>query len=123
MAESEPDRQLRLVKKAILLGVTGCFEWEERAQKKVRNDPVLKGVLPSEVKRCIVEHVRNGGKVVQKLDSDEEWSGKRNFDHYYSVAFIVPVPGLSVKYYVKIVLQDDEEELPEALIVGGHESG
>jgi len=117
--ESDAARQLRLVRKAVLLAdTTPCFVWEESATRTVRSR--CDGLQPSEVRKLAFEHVRCGGVIRQRREADEEWFGQRRFDHWYSVCF--DVDGIDEPIFVKIVLHSDDEDYPEARIVGAHKS-
>lgn len=119
--EDDATRQRRLVCKAIASGVTGCFEWESDVlQNRVRAEPEFDGLQPHELKRFAVEYVRSGGLITQRKEADEEWLNQREFDYWYSLCF--EVDGLAYPVFMKIVLVDDEEEYPEARIVGIHPS-
>ena len=54
-----------------------------------------------------------------RRERDEEWLGVREFDYWFSMAFFVEDVG---ELFVKVVLVNDDEDYPEARIVGAHES-
>jgi hypothetical protein len=115
--ETDAQRQYRLVRKAILLFETNpCFEYEDGVANRVRSR--CAGLEPSAVRRMAAEFVRGGGQLRQRRETDEEWLGRRNFDYWYSVCF--EVPDIDEPVFVKIVLLSDDEDFPEARIVGAH---
>ena len=116
--EDDASRQLRLVRQAILSETSPCFEWDARAASNARDRCC--GLQPFEIKRLVFEHVNDGGRLRQREESDEEWRNRRKFDFWYSVCF--EVDGLDDPIFVKIALLCDDEEFPEARIVGAHMS-
>ena len=121
--ETDADRQLRLVRKAIFCDTSGCFEFDDRTLARVRDDPFFDGIEPHQLKKEIADFVRAGGRIVQRQERDEEWRCRRRFDFWYSVCF--RIDGLAADSFFKIVLvdlDDPSEALPEAQIVGAHES-
>ncbi len=121
MPESEAERQLRLVKKAISIAqkTGGYFEFDEPTTKKIRNDAFFEGLEPTELKHLTIDFVCRTGQIYQRDETDEEWRCRRRFDYYYTVCF--DVPGLG-RVFVKIVLTGDDEDDPTAMGVGAHES-
>jgi len=117
--ETEQERLLRLVRKAIENHeTTPCFEWEGRAARTARSRCF--GIEPRELKRMAVEHVlKDGGRIKVAHERDEEWLGKRKFDHWFSVCFPVEDAG---SVFMKLALNCDDEDYPEVLIIGAHES-
>ena len=117
--ESEQDRLLRLVRKAMSnYQTTPCFEWEETARQTASNRCF--GIEARELKRLAVKHVlRDGGRIGIVQEKDEEWLGKRRFGYWFKVCFPVEDAG---EVFMKIALVNDDEDYPEARIVGAHES-
>lgn len=116
--EPEAERLLRLVRRALALHeTTPCLQWEERAMRNARSR--CAGLEPREIRRLLIEHVEDGGAVKLHQERDEEWLGRRKFDYWFSVCF--PIEDIG-DIFVKLVLVDDDEDLPEVRIVGAHES-
>ena len=116
--ETEPERLLRLVRSAIShYPTTPCFEWEERAMRTARSR--CRGLEPREVRRLAIQHILLGGALSVRKERDEEWVGAREFDYWFSMCFFVEDVG---ELFVKVVLVNDDEDYPEARIVGAHES-
>ena len=116
--ETEPERLLRLVRSAISnYRTTPCFEWEERAMRTARSRCC--GLESREVRRLAIQHILHGGALSVRRERDEEWLGVREFDYWFSMAFFVEDVG---ELFVKVVLVNDDEDYPEARIVGAHES-
>jgi hypothetical protein len=117
--ENDPERLLRLVRKAIALyQTTPCFEWEERVMRMARGR--CAGLEPREIRRLAAKHIlRDGGELTVRKEQDEEWIGRRQFDYWFSICFEVEDVG---KIYLKIALVCDDEDYPEARIIGAHES-
>jgi hypothetical protein len=117
--EREADRVLRLVRKAIANHETSpCFVWEDAAARTARARCF--GVEPRELRRLAIKYVvQDDGLIRIKEESDEEWVGRRRFDYWCSVSFSVEDEG---NVFMKIVLVNDDEDYPEARIVGAHES-
>lgn len=78
------------------------------------------GLEPREIKRLTAKHLlRDGGELKMHEERDEEWIGRREFDYLFSVCFEVEDIG---DIFVKIALINDDEDFPEARIIGAHES-
>jgi hypothetical protein len=106
--ENEPDRLLRLVRKAIsLYQTTPCFEWEERAMRTARAR--CAGLEPREIRRLAAKHILgDGGELKFRNEQDEEWIDRRQFDYWFSMCFEVGDVGM---IYLKIALVCDDEDL------------
>jgi hypothetical protein len=117
-AETDAERQLRLVRQSILSGVTGCFEWQDAIMRRARENPDFNGIEPHEIKKAAIEYVRNGGRISQRRETDEAWIARRKFDFWYGLSF--DIAGLNEPVFLKIVLLNEDDELPESLIVGAH---
>ena len=117
--ETEPERIQRLLRKAIQNHETSpCFIWEDRAARTARDRCF--GVEPRELRALAIDHVlRRNGNVGVTRERDEEWIGVRKFDYWCSVCFLVPDAG---EVFMKLALVCDDEDLPEARIVGAHAS-
>ena len=116
--EEEGARLLRLLRKA---ATDGFIEWEsDRVSAKVRDDARFQGMQPPSIKELAVTYIKAGGRITVRAETDEVWVGKRKFDYYFQISF--PVVGLFVSVFMKLVIEDDDPDCPEAHIVGVHPS-
>src|SRR5690242_12979442 len=84
---------LDLVRKAIESGLGGCVEWDDRVVDRVSVELARYGLKVLEVRRELIEHVRNGGDVIQVKEVRTAWLEHR--EYWYKV--IVPMPKLFKK--------------------------
>jgi hypothetical protein len=108
-----------LVVKAICDSLGGCFEWDERAVRRILDDPDMRGLTPKYLRRKVIEFgTAQGGAVVkQNLETRDPWQA--DFKYYYKV--ILPESGFKHGVFVEMVLSDgDDPELPEVTLVGAH---
>lgn len=112
--QNESNRQHQLVRKAIL---DGQLHWECDAVARLAQSR-CDGLEPREIKRSVIEYIKNGGIIKPQLQHPEDRDAKeREFDWYYSISFDVPEIG---SIYVKAILVDDDNDAPEARLVDGH---
>jgi hypothetical protein len=109
--------ELLLVQRATVSTVTGDCEWDERAARRVRQDPELQGLTPEGIKELLQDYVANqGGQIQQVPETRPEYSYRR---FYYKV--IVPVDGFRHGLFTEIVLSDEDPNDPAVRIVNAHE--
>jgi len=77
------------------------------------------GIEPRELRRLAIDYVLKHGKINVTQERDEEWIGEREFDYWCSICFHVQDEG---NVFMKLALVCDDEDLPEARIIGAHES-
>ena len=121
MAEPKDPAELALVVKAISLAqnTRGCCEWNERAARRIRQQPPCQGMTPEGIRESLLDHVNDkGGQVIQVEEKREEY---REHRFYYKA--IIPVAGLGRGLFVEIVLADDDPDFPAVEIVNAHEQG
>lgn len=116
MAAPRDPTEHALVVKAITCRVSGCCEWDEKSAQIFRYNPPLSNLTPEGVKDELIDHVDNGGEVVQVDQTRPEYKDR---PFYYKV--IVPMQGLRHGLFIEIVLDDDDPDLPVVRIVSGHE--
>ncbi len=109
-----PIDDLALVRKAIDMGATvvGCCEWNERAFRRLTNDPGLLGLTLSAIRKLVIEFVKLGGKIEEIAETRSEYA---SFDHYYKL--IVPYADFKQGLFVEIRLIDSDEDCPSVAIV------
>lgn len=108
-----------LVVKAILSGLSNCFEWDGRGSNLVREDHDLQGISPRHIKEDVIELVRErGGSVVdQRLEVRAEY--QRDYRFYYRVILEYETHPRGV--FVELRLTDGEDpEFPEVTIFRAH---
>src|SRR5262245_20416309 len=105
-----------LVVLAISCGVGGCCEWDEKAAQRFRASPPLVGLTPEGARELLIDHVNNGGVIVQVVEHRPEYDDR---PFYYKA--IVPVAGLRHGLFIEIVLDDDDPDVPAVRIVNCHE--
>ena len=113
--------ELQLVELAIALGRTtgGCCEWQDRAVRRIRAQPPLRGFTPEGIKQLLCEFVaRQQGAVEQVVENRDEYRDRR---FYYKV--VVPIPEFVRGLFIELVLIDDDPEYPVVSIVNAHEQG
>jgi hypothetical protein len=109
---------LVLVEKAIKSGLGGCVEWDITVVDRLDEELARHGLKLHEVRRELIQHVRNGGKVFQHEEDREGWKNKR--DYWYHV--IMPMPGVFAKgLFVEFELRNSDSDLPEVNLVQAHE--
>ena len=101
MASPKDPVEHGLVVKAIVCGIGGCCEWDDKAARRFRLAPPLAGLAPEWVKDALAEYVRSGGIVVQVAESRPEYNDR---PFYYKV--ILPVDGLRRGLFIEIVIDD-----------------
>ena len=112
---------MELVRKAIISGLVGCVDWDERVVARLESEFAKHRLDLDGIRRRLIDHVRNGGKIYQVTEKRKKMVGLRR--DWYKV--IVPYPGLLAKgLFVEIVLSDPDDphhDLPEVLMVNAHE--
>jgi hypothetical protein len=105
----EAARQLGLVYLALRSGLSNCVEWiNEKATARVRNDPANQGLTPEGIRRLLLDFVRQGGQVEQRVEERQEWKNRREF--WFRV--VVPVAGFPHGLFVEMELADDDPDVP-----------
>lgn len=113
----DPD-ELALVRKALMLGIGGCVDWDVWAADRVEPELARHGLTLEVVAKSVIQHARSGGDVVQVKETRDPWKDRRDYWH----KVIVPMPRLFTKgLFVEIELRDSDPELPEAILVNAHE--
>lgn len=105
-----------LVVKALIVGLSGCVEWDEKESRKVIE---IYGLNPRHIRLETIKYVRaHGGSVVeQRLECRENW--KVLFRFYYMV--ILPWDGYRRGLFVEMRLTDDDDpDLPAVTFVNAH---
>ena len=112
-----PEEELDLVKKAILLGktVTGCFEWEDRAFRRLQKDSELAGLTPSAIRQLTIEFVAANGIIRQVKEQRPEYN---DYEFYYKV--LLTVPEFPHELFVELRLVDADVDLPTVFLVNAH---
>jgi hypothetical protein len=104
-----------LVVKALIDGLGGCVEWNEKEAKLVIEQYSLN---PAFIRRETIRYVRaRGGTVVeQRKELRPHW---QDYRYYYMV--ILPFDGFRDGLFVEMRLTDDEDpEFPEVTFVRAH---
>jgi hypothetical protein len=111
-------QELELVRKAIdLVEVSGCLEWDEKEEKRLRARPPIANLYPDEVTELLVQFVRNGGTIFQKKETRKEWQHRRNY--WYKVN--IPYQGLLKGLFVEFYLFDEDPDYPSVSLVNYHQ--
>ncbi|MDR3622612.1 MAG: hypothetical protein P4L85_24890 [Paludisphaera borealis] len=108
-----------LVCKAVRECLGGCFDWDERGARLVRQDWELQGLTPEFLRTEVCRHVRSEGdhEIIQVLENREEYRDDYRF--YYKV--ILPIDGFRHGVFVEMILTgSDDPEFPEVTIVRAH---
>jgi hypothetical protein len=105
-----------LVRRAILSSTTGDCRWKESLAERIRSDRYMMGLTPEAITAHLREYVRHGGQIDRRVDREPE---EHSQDYWYRV--IVPVEEFTNGLFVKIVLVDDDVEMPAVRIVSVHE--
>ena len=110
--------ELDLVMTAIKSGLGGCVEWEPKAADKVEVELARHNLTLADVRKALIQHVRNDGEVKQIKEVREPWKDRR--DYWYKV--IVPMPDVfSNGLFVELELYNSDAEYPEVYMVNAHE--
>lgn len=109
--------ELELAIKAIKSGIDGCVEWDNDEVDRIEKELLGYGLDLRVVRKTLIEHVRNGGKVVQKDEIRAEKKERRHF--WYRI--IVPMPQFRKGLFVEVELTNTDPELPEIRILNAHE--
>ena len=112
----EDPAEQALVVKALLDGLGGCVEWDEKEARLVIEQYALN---PGHVRRELIRHVRaKGGDVVmQRNEHRHRWQDEYRF--YYMV--ILPFEGYGDGLFVEMRLTgDDDPDFPEVTLVRAH---
>src|ERR1043166_3306451 len=110
--------ELELVRKAIASGVVGCVEWDAKVIYRLAPDLAKHGLTLADVRKELIEHIRNGGELLQVKEVRTLWKDRR--DYWYKA--IVPMPKLFKKgLFVEMELNDPDPELPEVRLLNAHE--
>ncbi|MCI0380212.1 MAG: hypothetical protein L0215_21720 [Gemmataceae bacterium] len=104
-----------LVIAAIKSGVTGCFEWDDKAAERVRGDIDLQGLTPEGIKTLVRAFVASGGEVKQVKETRPQYSHR---DFYFKIVF--SEPGFKHGVFVEMELTDPDPELPSVTIFNAH---
>jgi hypothetical protein len=107
--------ELALVVAAIASGVTGCYEWDDKAAERVRGDPALQGLTPEYIRQRLYEFVVSGGKIQQVPEKRPHYSHRK---YYYKA--IINEPGFKHGLFVEMELIDADPELPCITIFNAH---
>jgi hypothetical protein len=113
-----------LVLKAITECPHNCIRWKPGTRRgpglyeRVISDPDLLGLHPAAIKKLFIAHVRSAGSLNQGIATDEEY--KDDFPRFYWT--VVPHEDIPRGIYVKCVLWDDDEEMPQILLVSVHQA-
>jgi hypothetical protein len=75
----EDPQELELVRKAILLDVTGCVLWEQKEEERLGSKPPIPELTCHEVSKLLFEYVKTGGEIQQNKENRENWRSKREF--------------------------------------------
>src|SRR5437868_1783508 len=92
-----------LVTKAIMSGVTGCCEWDEREAVRVREDTNLLGLTPEYIRQRLLQFVARGGHVKQVRERRARYGHR---DYYYKA--IIEEPGFKYGLFVEMELTDSD---------------
>jgi hypothetical protein len=113
----EAAHQLELVRKALLSGLSNCVEWiDDKTSNRVRNDPANQGLTPEGIKQLLIDFVRQGGPIEQRVEDREEWKNRR--DYWYFA--IVPVAEFTRGLFVELELTDDDPDVPIVSLLNAH---
>ena len=108
--------ELALVMKAILSGISGCFEWHEGERARLnRTRSLLEGLTLAYIKQRVTEFVSTGGEVQQVQERRPEYGHRA---YYYKA--IIPEPDFPNGIFVEMELTDDDPELPCVTLLNAH---
>ena len=109
--------ELALVEKAIRVhgDIGGCLVWTEDGFRIALGNPALQGLNPTYIRRQLIRHVRQGGRVIQKKENAPEWA-----DYEFSYRVIVPEPGFKHGIFVEMRLHTIPCNFPVVEIVSAH---
>jgi hypothetical protein len=105
-----------LVVKALIDGLGGCVEWDEKEARLVIEQYALN---PGHIRRETIRYVRamGGGVVEQRNERRHHWADLYRF--YYMV--ILPYAGFRDGLFVEMRLTgEDDPEFPEVTLVRAH---
>ena len=110
--------ELALVRSALIQGLGGCVEWDAKQIDRVAADLARSGLNLLDVRKALIEHVCNGGDVVQVQEVRTLWIDR----HEYWYKVIVPMPKVFAKgLFVEMELIDDDPDVPEVSLLNAHE--
>ena len=107
--------ELALAIKAILSGLTGCCEWNDRESRRLRSDDSLKGLTPAYLKQRLIKFVRDGGVLHQVPETRPEYSHRT----YYYKAIILE-PDFPKGIFLELELSDKDPEVPCVVLLNAH---
>lgn len=122
---SSPLTPLGLVHLAIVTGIFGQIQWDDRANERARSNPDLQGLTPEGIRRLLHAFVSGGGRLDERQEARPDWL-EANADRpaYYRDRWyraVVPVPGLFPNgLFVEVRLFDDDPQEPWVEIVNAH---
>jgi hypothetical protein len=112
---SDPAK-LALAEAAIVSGVTGCYEWDNKEAERVRGDPSLQGLTPEYIRERLHEFIRlQGGKLLQIAEKRPEYSHR-----VYCYKAIIPEPGFTFGFFVELELTVEDPDLPCVVLLNAH---
>ncbi len=110
--------ELELVRKALISGLGGCVEWNAKVMDRIAGDLARHGLKLRDVRRELIQYVRDGGVVFQVKEVRTLWVDRR--EYWYKS--IVPMPILFKKgLFVEMELLNADPELPEVELLNAHE--
>jgi hypothetical protein len=109
--------QHALVIKAITSGLSNCLFWKNaETESRIRGNRELQGLTPREIKKEIIEFVKQGGDVEQVAETREPYRHEHVF--YYKI--IMTIEEFSLPLFVEMVLHDADPDVPMVCIVNAH---
>lgn len=106
-----------LVLQALRSGLSNCVVWvHDHASRRVRNDRELGGRQPLDLKRLLLEYVREGGEVIQVRERRSEY--RDEFEYYYKV--IITTDDIPGGIFIEMRLSDADRDCPIVHLVNAH---
>jgi hypothetical protein len=97
----------------------GNIQFQDEAARIVRDDPRMRNITPSGIRRLLHDFVRGGGQLDERAEQREEYREERSF-WYRAIIPVEPVAEFPRGLFVEVILADDDEAEPFVEIVSAH---
>ena len=111
------EHQLDLVHRAIKAGILGNIEWKESAAILVRDNPEMKGLKATTIRRLLREFVLGGGLLEVQTEKRAEYIDP---DDPYWYKALIPIVDYPRPLFVEVKVLDDDIDEPFVRIVSAH---
>ncbi len=110
--------ELELVRAALADSVSSSVTWARGVTDRMSKNPDMNGLQPIGVRRELRIHARSGGRIVQKVETWDQYKDKHRFCYEVTLEFDF----LSNPVFVEIRYTALDPKMPEVCLVSVHPS-